>query len=81
MKSSMHQTQSLILLISAPSGAGKTTVSQGLLAANPGLRRVITCASRAPRPGERDGVDYHFFSREEFLHRIAAGEFLDHAEV
>jgi len=77
----MHQTQSLILLISAPSGAGKTTVSQGLLAANPGLRRVITCASRAPRPGERDGVDYHFFSREEFLHRIAAGEFLEHAEV
>jgi guanylate kinase len=77
----MHQTDSLILLISAPSGAGKTTVSQGLLAANAGLRRVITCTSRAPRPGERDGLDYHFFSRGEFLARVAAGEFLEHADV
>lgn len=77
----MHQTDSLLLLISAPSGAGKTTVSQGLLAANPRLRRVTTCTSRAPRPGERDGVDYHFFSRDGFEQRIKAGEFLEHAVV
>lgn len=77
----MHQTDSLLLLISAPSGAGKTTVSQSLLAANPRLRRVTTCTSRAPRPGEKDGVDYHFLSRAEFERRIEAGEFLEHANV
>ena len=77
----MHQTDSLLLLISAPSGAGKTTVSQGLLGSNPRLRRVTTCTSRAPRPGERDGVDYHFLSRAEFERRIEAGEFLEHADV
>jgi guanylate kinase len=77
----MHQTDSLLLLISAPSGAGKTTVSQSLLAANPRLRRVTTCTSRAPRPGEQDGVDYHFLSRAEFERRIEAGEFLEHANV
>lgn len=77
----MNRSNSILLLISAPSGAGKTTVSQGLLAANPRLRRVITCTSRAPRPGENDGVDYHFFSREEFERRVAAGEFLEHADV
>lgn len=77
----MHGSDSLLFLISAPSGAGKTTVSQGLLAANPGLRRVITCTSRAPRPGEKDGVDYHFFSRSEFERRVQDGEFLEHANV
>ena len=77
----MHPTDSLLLLISAPSGAGKTTVSQGLLGANPRLRRVTTCTSRAPRPGERDGVDYHFLTRAEFERRIEAGEFLEHADV
>lgn len=77
----MHQSDSLILMISAPSGAGKTTVTQGLMAANPAFRRVVTCASRAPRPGERDGVDYHFFSRETFEEKIRAGEFLEYADV
>jgi guanylate kinase len=77
----MHQSDSLILMISAPSGAGKTTVTQGLMAANPAFRRIITCASRAPRPGERDGVDYYFFSREAFEEKIRAGEFLEYADV
>jgi guanylate kinase len=77
----MNTTANLILLLSAPSGAGKTTVSQALLRDNPGLRRVITCATRAPRPGERDGVDYHFFSQETFAQLVADGQFLEHARV
>jgi guanylate kinase len=78
---SMHASAPFLLLISAPSGAGKTTVSQGLMSANPRIGRIITCASRAPRPGEVHGVDYHFFSRSEFEARIAAGEFLEYANV
>ncbi len=77
----MRSNRSLILLISAPSGAGKTTVSQGLLANNPDLFRVITCTSRAPRLGEKNGVDYHFLTRAVFLQRIEQGDFLEHADV
>lgn len=77
----MRSNRSLILLITAPSGAGKTTVSQGLLANNPDLCRVITCTSRAPRLGEKDGVDYHFLSRAIFLQRIEQGDFLEYADV
>jgi guanylate kinase len=79
--SSSDRTQPLLLLISAPSGGGKTTVCQQLLAAVPGLTRVITCTTRPPRPGERDGVDYHFLTPEDFSRRAAAGEFLEHAAV
>jgi guanylate kinase len=68
-------------LISAPSGGGKTTLCQQLLAAVPGLERVITCTTRRPRPGERNGVDYHFLTPAEFEQRITAGDFLEHAEV
>jgi guanylate kinase len=71
----------IILLISAPSGGGKTTVCSGLLAANPNLRRVVTCTTRPPRAGEVNGVDYHFFSPEDFARRVAADEFLEHAQV
>lgn len=71
----------LVLLISAPSGGGKTTVCEQLLAARPGLTRAITCTTRAPRAGERPGVDYHFLQPEEFAQRVAAGDFLEHATV
>lgn len=71
----------VLLLVSAPSGGGKTTVCSSLLAAQPDLRRVVTCTTRAPRAGEVDGVDYHFFRREDFEARVAAGDFLEHAEV
>ena len=77
----MHASAPFLLLISAPSGAGKTTVSQGLMAAHPRIGRITTCTSRAPRPGEVNGVDYHFFSRAEFEARIAVGEFLEYANV
>lgn len=71
----------IILLISAPSGVGKTTVCQGLLAAQTGLQRAVTCTTRAPRPGEVAGVDYHFLDPDEFVRRVGQGEFLEHAEV
>jgi len=71
----------LLVLISAPSGAGKTTLVNLLLAAKPGMARAITCTTRGPRPGEKDGVDYHFFKAEEFLKRLHAGNFIEHATV
>jgi guanylate kinase len=71
----------LLILISAPSGGGKTTLCQQLLKARPHMTRAITCTTRAPRPGEKDGVDYHFFDAAEFLKRLHAGNFLEHATV
>ncbi|HEX7654332.1 MAG TPA: guanylate kinase [Verrucomicrobiae bacterium] len=71
----------LILLISAPSGAGKTTLCDGLLAACPDLVRAVTCTTRAPRPGELQGRDYYFLTKEDFKQRVTAGEFLEHASV
>ncbi|MFM7102111.1 MAG: guanylate kinase [Verrucomicrobiota bacterium] len=71
------RSSGVLLLVSAPSGGGKTTVCTGLLAAHPGLRRVVTCTTRPPRAGEVDGVDYHFFGRGEFEARVAAGDFLE----
>jgi guanylate kinase len=77
----MAITNPLLILISAPSGGGKTTLCQQLLAARPGMTRAITCTTRAPREGERDGVDYHFLNAESFLRRVQAGNFLEHATV
>ena len=71
----------LLILISAPSGAGKTTLCQMLLEAQPELTRAITCTTREPRQNECDGVDYHFFKAEEFLRRLQAGNFIEHATV
>jgi len=71
----------LLILISAPSGGGKTTLCHQLLRARPDMTRAITCTTRPPRQGERDGVDYYFFSAAEFLKRLQAGNFLEHATV
>jgi guanylate kinase len=77
-----HPTNpSLLLVISAPSGGGKTTVCENLLASRPNLHRAVTCTTRAPRPGEVDGVDYHFLEPDSFLKRVQAGNFLEHATV
>jgi guanylate kinase len=70
-----------MLLISAPSGAGKTTLCQNLLSASPNLRRAVTCTTRAPRPGEVDGADYYFLDPGTFLRRVESGHFLEHATV
>lgn len=73
--------QPLLIVISAPSGAGKTTLCQQLLAARPEITRAITCTTRPPRAGERDGVDYYFLEAEDFSRRVQAGDFLEHATV
>ncbi len=70
-----------IFILSAPSGTGKSTVAGKLLQQVEGLRRVVTATTREPRPGERDGVDYIFMSREEFERGIKEGRFLEYAEV
>ena len=71
----------LLIVVSAPSGGGKTTLCQQLLAATPGLTRAVTCTTRAPREGERNGVDYYFLDAASFLKRLQAGNFLEHATV
>jgi guanylate kinase len=71
----------LLVLISAPSGGGKTTLCQQLLAARPQMTRAVTCTTRPPRQGERDGVDYYFLDAGSFLKRLQAGNFLEHATV
>lgn len=69
-----------LLIVSGPSGSGKTTLcrraeADGLTAYS------ISCTTRAPRPGEKDGVDYYFLTPDEFAAKVAAGEFLEHACV
>ena len=81
LRSLSSDLRPLLILISAPSGSGKTTLSQQLLAARPDLTRAITCTTRSPRPGETDGVDYHFFTPAEFQKRVRAGDFIEHATV
>ena len=71
----------LLVIISAPSGGGKTTLCEQTLVARPEMKRAITCTTRAPRPGEKDGVDYYFLDAVTFQTRIEAGEFLEHATV
>jgi guanylate kinase len=71
----------LLILISAPSGGGKTTVTAQLLASDPNTVRAVTCTTRAPREGEREGIDYYFMDPGDFLKRVQAGHFLEHATV
>jgi guanylate kinase len=70
----------ILFLISAPSGGGKSTLLR-MLSEEPDFVYSISCTTRAPRPGEVDGCDYHFLSVAEFERRIAAGDFIEHAEV
>jgi guanylate kinase len=71
----------LLVVISAPSGGGKTTLCQQLLQVRSNLTRAVTCTTREPRPGEREGIDYFFLDAEKFLRRVQAGNFLEHATV
>jgi len=70
-----------MLVLSSPSGAGKTTLSRRLLDADPNIVLSVSATTRARRPNEKDGVDYHFYSAEHFRSAVAAGEFLEHATV
>ncbi len=71
----------LLLILSAPSGTGKTTLARRLCAAHPGAIFSVSYTTRAPRDGEKDGVDYHFVSEERFQQMIAAGAFVEWARV
>ena len=70
-----------LFIISAPSGAGKTSLVNALLESTPGLKLSVSYTTRAPRPGEVDGREYHFVSRETFLEMAKRGDFLESAEV
>jgi len=71
----------ILFVVSAPSGAGKTSLVKALLAAEAGIRLSISYTTRQPRPGEADGRDYHFVSPEKFERMLEAGEFLESATV
>lgn len=71
----------LLLVVSAPSGAGKTTLCQRLLADFPSMRYSVSCTTRMPRAGEVDGVHYHFLDAAAFQQRVEAGDFLEYAQV
>jgi guanylate kinase len=70
-----------LFVISAPSGAGKTTLLKRVMTRLGGLAFSVSHTTRAPRPGERNGIDYHFVSKAEFMDMITQGLFLEHAEV
>lgn len=71
----------VLLLLAGPSGVGKSTLCDRLVAEVPGFERVITATTRRPRPNEVNGRDYHFLPPEEFDRRVAAGDFLEWAWV
>lgn len=76
----MSERTGILLVVSGPSGSGKTTLCR-LLADSGEVRYSISCTTRPPRPGEEHGKDYHFLSKEDFFHRLEAGDFLEHAVV
>ncbi|MBM4152948.1 MAG: guanylate kinase, partial [Kiritimatiellaceae bacterium] len=76
-----NKYRALLLVISAPSGAGKSSLCNRLVEKYPEMVYSISCTTRAPRGQEKDGVHYHFLSEEEFCARVANGEFLEHALV
>ena len=72
---------SVMLIISGPAGSGKNTVSERLISEFPQIKRVVTSTSRPPRGAEKDGVDYHFLSPENFVKGIENGDFFEYAKV
>jgi len=69
-----------VFVITGPSGVGKGTLIRGLRERLPLLELSVSATTRGPRPGERDGVDYHFLSREDFDRRVEGGDFVEHAD-
>jgi len=69
----------LVVVLSSPSGAGKTAIARALVAKSPETGYAVSATTRAPRPGEQDGKDYHFLSPAEFDRRVAAGKFAEWA--
>jgi guanylate kinase len=69
-----------VFVITGPSGVGKGTLIRGLMERLGALELSVSATTRPPRPGERDGVDYHFLTTEEFEQRVAGGDFVEHAD-
>jgi guanylate kinase len=79
-KPSGDEPSGLLMVVSAPSGAGKTSICREFLKMSPDVHFSVSCTTRQPRPGEVNGKDYIFISREEFHARIARGEFVEWVE-
>ena len=77
----MNQSSGTLYIVSAPSGAGKTSLVTALIKADPRVSVSVSHTTRAMRPGEEHGVNYHFVSHDQFKALIAKGDFLEHAEV
>ncbi|MGA4633348.1 guanylate kinase [Pseudomonas solani] len=77
----MSVTPGTLYIVSAPSGAGKTSLVKALIDAEPQIRVSVSHTTRGMRPGEVDSVNYHFVSREQFVQMLEHGDFLEHAEV
>ncbi len=75
------QRRGLLIILSSPSGAGKSTLAQRLRAWDPSIRFSVSATTRAPRPGEMDGREYHFVTEPEFKRLVKEGEMLEHAHV
>jgi guanylate kinase len=81
VKAKIKRKKGLLVVISGPSGVGKSTVVRQLLKNNPKFKLSISATTRKPRPGEKNGRDYHFLSEKVFYERIKAREFLEWANV
>lgn len=77
----LKQRRGVMLILSSPSGAGKTSIGKGLLARDPKIKSSVSVTTRPPRAGEVDGEDYFFISQEEFQRRLDQDEFLEYANV
>lgn len=77
----MQTGRGLLIIVTGPSAVGKGAICRALLDRSPGVRFSVSMTTRPPRPGERDGVEYFFVSREEFERRVKAGELLEWAQV
>ncbi|MGR3759422.1 guanylate kinase [Roseobacteraceae bacterium NS-SX3] len=77
----MADRRGLLIILSSPSGAGKSTLAKRLRAWDPSICFSVSATTRDPRPGEVDGLDYHFYGVEQFKSAVAEGEMLEHAHV
>ena len=77
----MNRTREKYIALSAPSGAGKTTIARALVARHPEMVKSISATTRTRRPQEKEGVDYYFMSKSEFKAKIASGAFVEYEQV
>jgi guanylate kinase len=77
----MTDSTNILFIVSAPSGAGKTSLLRELLQRDPQLSLSVSHTTRAMRPGEQDGVDYHFVDKDAFMQLVGEGAFIEHAQV